>query len=232
MKLYFLVPFLLQKFIWIPTRLLLNIFGSLHIEGLINLNNSKKPTIFACNHSNEIDPILIPAAIPFWSKFSPVFYVIREKSFYKSNGWVRHLFGGVFIKSWGGYTANVGLHDYQKSLKDHIKIFKEGAIFCIFPEGGITYDGNIQSARGGVAYLASTTNSNVIPVNIDAVYGMSFADFFMRRRKIKISFGNPITTEDLDKLFPIVESGSISNGINIYKDRAEYIMKKIAELKR
>ncbi|HEY5232443.1 MAG TPA: hypothetical protein VIK35_02770, partial [Verrucomicrobiae bacterium] len=112
MRFYFISPLLLQKLIWIPTRSILWFFGRLEVRGLENLNGIKTPVIFAPNHPSELDPFLVPASLPFWSRFSPLFYTTREKSFYDTVGWRRHLFGGLFINLWGGYPVSVGLRDY------------------------------------------------------------------------------------------------------------------------
>ena len=107
MKLYFIAPLFLQKFIWIPTRLILTIFGHIKIRGLEHLKGIPSKVIFACNHASEIDPFIVPASLPFWSRFSPLFYATRERAFYDTNGWRKYLFGGMFINAWGGYPAIV-----------------------------------------------------------------------------------------------------------------------------
>ncbi len=227
MKLYFLAPLFFQKLIWIPTRLILVIFGHMKISGLEHLKGIKGSVIFACNHSSEIDPFIIPSSLPFWSRFSPLFYATREKSFYVEHGWRKHLFGGLFINSWGGYIAQAGLHDYEKSLADHISIAHDGGHFCIYPEGGITRDGNIQPAKGGVAYLAERGNCTIIPVGISGVYRTPLADFFSGKRHIFVNFGAPITQEELHNHVPRNQDADVQ----IYKDQANYVMRKVGELK-
>ncbi|MEN9524382.1 MAG: 1-acyl-sn-glycerol-3-phosphate acyltransferase, 1-acyl-sn-glycerol-3-phosphate acyltransferase, partial [Candidatus Parcubacteria bacterium] len=197
MKLYFLAPLFFQKLIWVPTRLILRIFGHIKIYGLENIEGLQGPVIFAANHSSEIDPLIVPSSLPFWSCYSPLFYATREKSFYSKNGWRKHLFGGLFINAWGGYCVNVGLRDYEKSLKDHIQIGRDGGSFCVYPEGGITPDGTIQPARGGVAYLAERAKCTIVPVGVSGVYNTPFKDFFAGKRHINVYFGKPITQKEL-----------------------------------
>lgn len=227
MKLYFLAPLFFQKFIWIPTRLILTIFGHLRIRGLENLKGIKGTVIFACNHSSEIDPFIVPASLPFWSRFSPLFYATREKSFYSGNGWRKHLFGGIFINAWGGYTAQAGLHDYEQSLANHLSIAYDGGNFCVYPEGGITRDGNIQPAKGGVAYLAERGGCTIVPVGISGVYRTPFVDFFLGKRHISVNFGAPITQQDLHNKIP----RNTDLEVKVYKDQANYVMEKVGELK-
>ena len=192
MKWYFLFPLILQKLIWVPTRFQLSFFGRLHIQGLENLKGVKGPVIFACNHAGELDPFFVPAALSFFSRFSPIFYATREKAFYDTSGWRQPFYGGVLFKAIGGYPVYVGLHDYAKSMASHEGILADGGSLCVFPEGGITPDGHIQPAKGGVAYLAHTMEVPVVPVHIQGTYNLSAKDFFLRRRQLSVSFGTPV----------------------------------------
>jgi 1-acyl-sn-glycerol-3-phosphate acyltransferase len=226
MKPYFLAPLFFQKLIWIPTRLLLLIFGRLERRGLSNLKGIKGPVIFACNHSNDIDPFMVPASLPFWSRFSPLFYAVREKDFYDNKGLVQEIFTEWFIALWGGYPVRVGTKDYSISLKKHIEILRDGGSFCMYPEGRITQDGKLQEAKGGTSYLAHSFPSTIVPVGISGVYGMSVKDFFAGKRKIVISFGKPIVSEDLYNHIPQPHEA----GKSVWKAEAEYILSKIGEL--
>jgi len=225
MKAYFLSPLLLQKLIWIPTRLILVLFGHLEIYGLENLGPIKGNAIFAMNHSSEIDPFMVPASLPFWSRFSPLFYATRERSFYDRSGWRKYMFGGLFINSWGGYTALAGLHDYSKSLAVHSDIIRDGHSFCVFPEGGITPDGTLQPGKGGVAYLADVGQCPIVPVGVSGSYNTSVRDFFMGRKRIRISFGTPIYPDELRKA---AAAEAAASG-NVYKAEALEVMRRIGE---
>lgn len=226
MKSYFIAPLLLQKFIWIPTRFILTLFGHIKIRGLHNLKGVKGTVIFACNHASEIDPFIVPASLPFWSRFSPLFYATRERSFYSTNGWRKYLFGGMFINAWGGYTAITGLHNYDISLADHIAIAKDGGSFCVYPEGGITRTGALQPAKGGMAYLAEKGGCTVIPVGVSGTYRTPLADFFLGKRHITVNFGLPITAEELSRRFV----STTELGPRVYKLRSGYVMEKVGEL--
>jgi len=226
MRSYFHIPLFFQKLIWIPTRLLLIVCGRLRVRGLENLQDIRVPVIFATNHSSEIDPFMVPASLPFFSRFSPLFYAVREKSFYDTNGWRQYLFNGWFINMWGGYSVATGLRDYEKALAEHISILRAGGSFCVFPEGGITRDGHIQPAKGGISFLAHSAPCVVVPVAISGVYGMSVADFFLRKRKITVTFGKPINPNEL---YAHIEQPH-TPGESVWKKEADYIMKKVGEL--
>ncbi len=226
MKLSFLVPLFCQKLIWIPTRLLLILCGRLRIVGLENLKDINTPIVFACNHSNEIDPFMVPASLPFFSRFSPLFYIVREKEFYNDKGWMKQLFNSWFIKMWGGYSAKIGLHDYSQSLQEHIALLQQGRSFCVFPEGHITRDGKIQEGKGGISYLAHGARCVIIPVGISNVYKMAPMEFFTLKRKIIINFGKSILPDSLYSHIPQPHEP----GKSVWKEEANYIMSKINEL--
>src|SRR3989344_4658097 len=76
------ITWFLQNLIWPPTRLALYLFAHFKIYGADNLNELKGGVIFVGNHMSELDPILLPAPFPWFSRFSPIFYVSREKTFY------------------------------------------------------------------------------------------------------------------------------------------------------
>ena len=222
-KFYFIPPLILQTLSWIPTRLILIFFIGLKVNGLENLKGLEKGVIFASNHANALDPILLPASLSFLSKFMPMFYTSRENTFYKRL-WMRIFFSsGLFFKAWGSYAVGIGIHNYEESLKDHIKILNDKHSLFIFPEGSTTKDGNFKEAKGGVAFLVHKTNLPVVPVGINSTYKMSWGSFFLRKRKITLSIGNPMYLKDI-----FDDKKEIT--IDDYKSGANKIMDKIKEL--
>jgi 1-acyl-sn-glycerol-3-phosphate acyltransferase len=218
---YFLSPLILQKLIWIPTNLALGVFGSMEIYGLENLRGLDTNVIFALNHASELDVFLLPAALPFFSKFSPMFYTSREKDFYVNSGWRRHFYGGSFFKAWGAYPVTPGLNDYGASLKNQLAILRDGGSICIFPEGGVTKDGNMRPAKGGVAHLSYASKLPIIPVRLGGTYKLRLTDFLFCRRKLSIAFGAPI--------WDVTQAPRIPP-YDVFKNYAEGIMTQIKKL--
>ena len=154
MKFFYISPLILQKLIWIPTRIALFLFGHLDVKGTENLKGIHSNVIFAANHTSELDPILLPASLPFFSHFSPIFYASRENKFYNTSGWRQHFYGGFFFKLWGAHSVYSGFGDYSKALENHMDLLAHGKNVFVFPEGQITPDGSIKEAHGGIGYLA------------------------------------------------------------------------------
>lgn len=220
-RLYFLSPLLLQKIIWVPTRLILNYFGHFKITGMENLQTIKSPVIFACNHTSELDPFFVPASLSFFSRFSPIFYTSREKAFYENCGWRQIFYGGAFFKTWGAYPVHVGLRDFAKSLSNQIMIIRDGGNMCYFPEGRTTRDGNIQPAKGGVSFLAYKTGVPIVPVRIRGVFRFNLKNFLLRRLHLSITYGKPLY---------IVHNKHSSLSCGDFKMYANYVMSEVGKL--
>lgn len=191
-------PWFLQNLIWIPTRIFLRFFTHFKIYGRENIRNLNDGVIFVCNHTSEIDPILLPASFPWFSRFLPVFYVSREKTFYNIKQIIKRVFyGGFFFEFWGAYQTHTGLRNYEVSLKTHIKILESGHSLDIFPEGEKSFDGGIHDFKGGAAFLSRRTGAPIIPVAISGAFKTTLGDFLTRKKHFTLTFGKPIYPEEL-----------------------------------
>ena len=219
-------PLILQTAIWPITRPLFWFFLRLKVIGLDNIKNLPKGVIFASNHSSEMDAILIPASLPFLSRFMPMFYVSRPQAFYKNSGWRQLIYGGLFFKLWGAHSAISGYKDYGVSLSNHIHIIQRRHSIIIYPEGRKTLDGNVMvnEAHGGVAFLAQKTGLPIVPVYINGHFKITLKDFFFRRRNVSIVFGRPIYAKEL-------LAHQIGKG-NIYKSSAQKVMTTISNMQK
>jgi len=190
-------PTFLERFIWPATRIILKACAHFTVRGTENLETLPRGVIFAANHSSEADPIVVPAALPFFSKHLGVFYTSREQSFYRRSGWRQKIYGGTLFKLWGAYPVKAGTHDYETSLRNHIELLQKGKSVCIFPEGKKTDTGTIGEAKGGVGYLSLRTGRPVVPVAISGTYGLRLRNFIRGKSHIIVSFGKPLYPKDL-----------------------------------
>jgi 1-acyl-sn-glycerol-3-phosphate acyltransferase len=179
--------------IYFFTLALFKIFCNFKVSGLNNLDDIKKPIIFAPNHSSEWDGILVRVALPFFSKnFSPMYFVSMLKEFYKDSGWRKLIYGGIIFNLLGAYPVYFGKKDYSYSLQNHIKILKNGGNVCIFPEGRRTKDGNFGEAHGGVCFLSYATGAPIVPVFIKGLVRLRWWQLFSFKREVSIVFGKPV----------------------------------------
>ncbi len=226
-RFYIISSSIFQKIIWLIFRPLLIIFTRIEIEGLDNLKNVDRTNgvIFAPNHSSELDAFILATSLPLFSRFIPIYYVTRGKKFYNENIIRRLFYGGILFSMIGGQPVGEGLNDYNKSLSNHINLLKSGKNVCIFPEGGITKDGQLSKPHGGVSYLAEITQSTLIPVGIYGVYKLSIIDFFLMKRKIVIKFDVPIS---YSKFKRYIKHSRYKE--NKYRFFADYLMYRINKL--
>jgi len=220
-KPYFILPFLIQATLWrILMRPFFALFTRFEVHGLENLKGIKGPVIFAPNHASELDSVLLPLALPLWSRFAPVFYVVREPKFYSDPyfKWRKYIYGGIIFKILGALPIVSGTKDYSVSLKRHVGLLEEGNSVCIFPEGSFTKTGEIGIAHGGVGYLALETKRTVIPVYISGTFRIRWSSILTRRSHISISFLSPI---------PVTAHTSSSDAENRYQLAAETIFSPV-----
>lgn len=191
-KLHTVLPFILQKIGYIVFFILYKVFMHLEVKGLGNLEKEKGPFIFAFNHTHELDSTAIPLVLPFWSRHFPLFFVSAAKERYKTFGWRGFLYGGAFFNALGAYSVFSGQHNYAYALQTHEELLKKGYSMCIFPEGKRTPDGAIGPARGGLGYLVDASGVPVVPVAISGFFNISATDFFLGRRKLVLTVGEPM----------------------------------------
>jgi len=158
-----------------------------------------KRVIFAVSHRNETDPVVLQYALPFWTRFLPIYFVSLSKEWYpfKKFG-IRSLFyGGLVFKLMGAYPVYRGLRNFEVALQHHIDILEKNHSVVIFPEGRVSEDGTIGEAKPGYIFLAKRTQTPIVPVKIDGTFKLGFWSFLTRKHKVVVTFGDPIDCGEL-----------------------------------
>ena len=78
-------------------------------------------------------------------------------------------FLAVFLRSIGVFPIDREGRDL-KSLKNSIKLLKDGKVLGIFPEGTRTHNINRKNVKDGVAYIAIKAKKDILPVEIVSTY--------------------------------------------------------------
>ena len=78
-----IMPSFFQHLSWGPIQTAMKLFCSFKIEGIENITGLKGGVVIASNHISELDPLLISACFPYFSNHLPLYYVSREKDFYR-----------------------------------------------------------------------------------------------------------------------------------------------------
>ncbi len=187
------LPYTLQKIGYIVFFLIYKIFVRIEIKGQGNLEDKPGPFIFAMNHTHELDATTFPLMLPFFSRHFPLIFVAASQERYKTFGWRGFLYGGKFFNALGAFSVFSGQQNYAYALQTHERLLKQGYSVCIFPEGKRTLDGNLGPARGGLGYLAYASGVEVVPVAINTFYNITLKDFFLRKRKVVLQVGAPMS---------------------------------------
>jgi 1-acyl-sn-glycerol-3-phosphate acyltransferase len=159
---YTLLPEFLMRFLaWI----LVNTIYRVRPSGTENVPD-QGPAVVVCNHVSYMDPILLSASIR-----RPMRFVMYYKIFQLPL--LRFLF--QHAKAIPIASAK---EDEQLMNEAFEKVDAElaaGNIVCIFPEGAITGDGQIQRFRPGVEKVIADRPVPVIPVALQNLWGSWFS---------------------------------------------------------
>ncbi len=200
---YTLVPEFLVRFVmWI----VLNVIYRLRIVGDERIPR-EGPTLVVCNHVSYVDALVLGTA--FWR---PVRFVMYYKIF------------RIPVLSWFFRTVKAipiaGKGEDAALLEEaYRRIFAEldaGNLVCIFPEGGLTSDGEIAEFKGGVLKILEQRPVPVIPCGLGGLWGSTFSrvkpgmqdedmagKFTGPLRRVVLRIGEPIAPDraSLDAMF-------------------------------
>ncbi|MEK7644857.1 MAG: lysophospholipid acyltransferase family protein [Patescibacteria group bacterium] len=243
-RFFSVIPVLLQAIIYVFALVVFKLFCRIRYEGveqLLAFQKAQKAAgktvalIFAPNHSSEWDGPLVRVGLPFFWRFSPMYYVSQKKDFYDASGWRRYLYGGILFNLAGAYPVYSGHHDYAYSLQNFIALAQRGRCVCIFPEGIRTANGKIGPARGGVAFLSHAAQAPVVPVAMKGLVNLTAADFFLRRRTVVIRYGTPMLPKEVvspvsPTQAPQLGKGSVGPTVDDFHAGANKVMGRVGEM--
>ena len=159
---YSLVPEFFMRFIvWI----LIHSIYHVRVKGLDKIPEEGS-AVLVCNHVSYVDALIIAGCIR-----RPVRFVMYHKIY---NLPVLHF---VFktakaISIAGKYEDETLLN---KAFDDIDDALVEGDVVCIFPEGKITADGNMNSFRDGIEKIIERRAVPVIPMALQGLWGSVFS---------------------------------------------------------
>jgi len=125
--------------------------------GNVPTDRDPRGVILAPNHSSFLDPPILGIALK-----RPVTYLAKEYLF-------RAPIVGWTLRSVGAYPIKTRTDDF-KTIRDLLRLLKNGECITIFPEGTRSPDGSLQRAEGGVGFLAVKSAAYVVPVYIRGTF--------------------------------------------------------------
>ena len=159
---YGLLPEFLMRFLaWV----LITLFYRIRITGLENVP-SKGPAVVVCNHVSYMDPILLAGSIKRPMRFVMyyrIFQIPLLRFFFE------HL---QAIPIAGSREDELLMNEAFERVDEELAA---GNIVCIFPEGGITRDGEIQRFRPGIEKIIARRAVPVVPVSLGRLWGSWFS---------------------------------------------------------
>ena len=157
-----LVPEFLMRFLaWILIHTIHKVrgIGTEHIP-------EQGPAVLVCNHVSYLDAVVLMACSP-----RPVRFVMDHNIF------------KIPLISWIFRTAKTipiapAKEDkwlMEKSFIDIAQALEEGELVCIFPEGRLTGNGDINQFKGGIMKIIERTPVPVIPMALRGLWGSIFS---------------------------------------------------------
>ncbi len=190
---YTLLPEFMMRFLaWI----LVNTIYRVRSSGTENIPDSG-PAVVVCNHVSYMDPIILSACIR-----RPMRFVMYYKIFQLPL--LRFLF--QHAKAIPIASAREDERLMNEAFKQVDIELASGNIVCIFPEGGITHDGEIQRFRRGIETVIAKRPVPVVPVALQNLWGSWFSRSkeglilkFPRRlfARVPVVIGEPVMPGDV-----------------------------------
>ena len=159
---FMLVPEYLLRFIaWVVSHFVYRykVRGDEHIpiEG---------PAILACNHVSFVDAVLLMAASP-----RPIVFLMDHRIFrVPVLGWLFRLAKAIPIAPRAEDPVA-----YEAAFAAAARVLQDGDLLGIFPEGGITKDGELKVFKGGIMKILEAAPVPVIPMALTNLWGSYFS---------------------------------------------------------
>ena len=122
--------------------------------------------LLVCNHVSFVDALLIGGAVR-----RPIRFVMYYK--------IYRLPVLNFIFRTAGTIPIAGRHEdlqiYEKAFQRISQYLKDGELVCIFPEGKLTTDGEMNEFKSGVTRILEETPVPVIPMALQGLWGSFFS---------------------------------------------------------
>ena len=122
--------------------------------------------LLVCNHVSFVDALLIGGAVR-----RPIRFVMYYK--------IYRLPVLNFIFRTAGAIPIAGRHEdiqiYEQAFARIAQYLKDGELVCIFPEGKLTADGEMNEFRGGVTRILEEMPVPVIPMALQGLWGSFFS---------------------------------------------------------
>ena len=162
MYIFSLVPeFLMRFLVWLLIHTIHRVRG-INIERI----PSEGPAVLVCNHVSYLDALVIAAYAP-----RPIRFVMDNRIFnIPLFSWIFRTAKAIPISS-----AKEDPWVMEHAFVDIAKALHEGELVCIFPEGKLTQNGEINAFKAGVQTILERTPVPVIPMALRGLWGSIYS---------------------------------------------------------
>ena len=155
--------FIMRLFAWVLVSLIYRV----RHKGLDNIP-AEGPAVVVANHISFVDPLIIGSRIR-----RPVRFVMYYKIYHTP---VMHwLFKAAKTIPIAGEHEDSELK--ERAFAEIKQALADGDIVCIFPEGALTPDGEIQKFKAGIERILSESPVPVIPMALHNLWGSLFSRY-------------------------------------------------------
>ena len=159
---YAQVPeFVLRFFIWILTHTMYRVQHS-------NLDRipDEGPAVLVCNHVSYVDALIIAGC-----HHRPIRFVM-DRSISEMTG-LKQFF--KWAKTIPICSPKADAEVYENAFKRIKSELNDGELVCIFPEGKLTKNGEIDEFKNGIERILKETPVPVIPLGLEGLWGSVFS---------------------------------------------------------
>ncbi len=122
--------------------------------------------VVVCNHVSYVDALLLMAASP-----RPMRFIMDHRIFaVPVLGWLFRLARAIPVAPQAEDPVA-----YAAAFEAADRVLAEGDLLCVFPEGGLTRDGNLQPFKAGVMKILARRPVPVVPVALQNLWGSFFS---------------------------------------------------------
>ncbi len=170
---YGLVPEFLMRFLaWMMIRVLYRI----RVSGLDHIPE-EGAAIVVCNHVSFVDALIVGGSVR-----RPLRFVMYHKIF--------RIPGMNFLfRTARAIPIAPAKEDpvmLEKAYAEIDRALKNGEIIGLFPEGGLTPDGNIQSFKPGIEKILAASPVPVVPLAVRGLWGSMWSRLDTRMRRARL----------------------------------------------
>jgi 1-acyl-sn-glycerol-3-phosphate acyltransferase len=159
---FLLVPEYLLRFLaWLLTHGVyrFKVRGDEHIP-------TQGAAVLVCNHVSYVDAVLLMAASP-----RPIRFIMDHRIF------ATPVMGTVFrlAKAIPIAPQKDDPEAYERAFAEARRVLDDGDLLAIFPEGGLTRDGELAEFKGGIMKILQTHPVPVVPMALGNLWGSFFS---------------------------------------------------------